>query len=382
MRYQSQSTRLPRRGFSLIEIVVVLAILLLLMGIAFVTLGKSGEKARVAATKTTIAQLDVALQARYREFLQDLTEQERKKAKKAEWGNVILAGEILRGGTYSGPGTPVNDVAARSLAKHAFYLGYFPQRWEDTYGFDGLDGNGWIPPAAPAAVPDDSTNDSTPLGPLQKELLAGIDKIPGGGGNINSIDAPSGATPQQITAESAELLYLMLVSGPSGSQLLDKINPKHIGDTDMDGNPEFLDDWGQPLRFYNSPTSLFVTTSPPAQQGAIRAAYFPRQPPTGGDPLDPTRSLIDPTGPTANVVATGGTAGGLTILPFNDTTYYDPNTPYLPLIVSCGPDESLGLIEPADPTVVDRRFLLCEPSATPDAPDEALDNLTNYQGAN
>ena len=66
------------------------------------------------------------------------------------------------------------------------------------------------------------------------------------------------------TTESTELLYFFLFhSGNFGSAEVsrDEFTEKEIADTDGDGLREFVDAWGQPLRFYRWPTRLLIDPS-------------------------------------------------------------------------------------------------------------------------
>jgi hypothetical protein len=55
------------------------------------------------------------------------------------------------------------------------------------------------------------------------------------------------------TARS-EVLYAFLVEAPGALVTRDSFKASEVGDTDGDGLPEFLDGWGNPIRFYRWPT--------------------------------------------------------------------------------------------------------------------------------
>jgi prepilin-type N-terminal cleavage/methylation domain-containing protein len=356
-----------RRGFSLVEILIVLSILLLLMGIAYVALGRSGDQARIAATRTTLAQLDTALRAEYQAMLQDFTEQERKKLKKAEWGNLAAGREILRSG--GPPLSAESDARLDVIVKLNRYIGLFPQRFDDLFGLDGIQqpevGPAWgTVNVFGAGVAEDAWNSRSPT---YRRIVAGAGRLQPARSSGDVLTAMTTAGAQNV---NAELLYLLLTGGENGSQLLDQINPRHIGDTDSDGYPEFLDDWGQPIRFYNTPTALFYAGA----SSSVQKALFPSQQPGNKFPFDPANSLLMPT-PSTNLLV--GTAPD-TYVTAAGVVYCHAATYFAPLLVSCGPDQALGLIEPDAAGGPDRTQLL----AVPSSPDETFDNLTNYQGAN
>ncbi len=167
-----RTIRPASHGFSLIEILVVLTIILLLMGIAFVTLGRSVTNARIAATRTTIAILDSALQRRFEALMQDFSEQERTNAKRVEWGN-LAACQYYAQSLSPAPATTTSK-AAQAIVKLNRYIGTFPQRWEDMYGFNGVYDS--TPVAAlPSGVSDDAWNSSAPT---RKTLVAAASRYP------------------------------------------------------------------------------------------------------------------------------------------------------------------------------------------------------------
>ncbi|MCA9032730.1 MAG: hypothetical protein KDA66_18070, partial [Planctomycetaceae bacterium] len=245
-----------------------------------------------------------------------------------------------------------------------------------------------------AAIPDDSTEATTGIGPIAKRIQAAIGKLskkydptPRLPSNDPFSDAVAWtyANVQAALANSPdhhnpELLYLLLISSPNGANLLDQIDADHIGDTDEDGLPEFIDDWGTPIRFYNTPTALFSASG----NSNVRIALFPNV--TGNtvgagslDPLDPTNSLA-----TSGFAYTGGGDPMLyQPIPVGSSypvgiVYHHLGTYYAPLLVSAGPDQAFGLTSPTNTSGTDRTTILCVPSV----PDDTYDNITNHQGAN
>jgi hypothetical protein len=57
---------------------------------------------------------------------------------------------------------------------------------------------------------------------------------------------PASATP---ALESAECLYMIVSRGGIEPDLMEQFRSDEIGDTDGNGAPEFLDGWGNPIRF-------------------------------------------------------------------------------------------------------------------------------------
>lgn len=362
LREHPRTVGRSRRGVSLIEMLVVMAIIALLAAGVFTVLGKTGEAARIASTRTTITKLDSLLKARYDELIKNFDDQERKKTRadvvgnpQGNWLNIL--GFVETHGSVSGYPRPLGTA----ITKADRYRGSFPQREEDMWGLDNSPGGG----------------DDSPLLAVWNSATPVWNNVPRSLSNHN-LNAENQKT------ESSELLYLALTIGASsgaGKNILEDINPRHIRDTDEDGVPEFVDDWGRPLRFYYAPTRLVRPGGPPlsvptAVQHALTEALMSSVPAVAASATDFTQSFnqdpFDPKGGLRNPSLPTG---------FEDA-YHTINTWYQPLIVSCGPDEQLGLGEPAPPTgSADPLYYRL---AYPVTPDEAADNITNLQrvGAN
>jgi prepilin-type N-terminal cleavage/methylation domain-containing protein len=118
------------------------------------------------------------------------------------------------------------------------------------------------------------------------------------------------AAHQHRTARS-EMLYALLVKGqgPLGSAFdADDFTPREVQDTDGDGLPEFVDAWGNPLRFYRWP----IYYNDDVQQGvnAYATPFATRQ----QSPLDPNQNLAALAWwlSSANIGTPGGFAAGTT----------------------------------------------------------------------
>jgi hypothetical protein len=201
----------------------------------------------------------------------------------------------------------------------------------------------------------------------------------------------------QAETESSELLYFCLIaSGTFGATSVDsdRFTDAEIQDTDNDGLPEFVDAWGQPLRFYRWPTRL-VDWDPPvpfqpdlsdpddptdvivtvdtdndgtpdttvgqravSQQernvANILLKGLPPAPsmlPNGVLPRD--LLLTDPDDPIGTLYSVLEELNGLNGTPlfasqFNEALFHTPDTFHAPLVVSAGLDGVLGLREPND----------------------------------
>jgi prepilin-type N-terminal cleavage/methylation domain-containing protein len=354
-----------RSGFTLIEMLVVLAIVLLLFGLAFGAYSQAVHTAKVDSTRTTILQLHRAIMWRSENFSRQ---------------NFRTAAQALQF-QYDSAGNPSpNDKLPLELAKILVvknqFRGTFPQRLEDLFGIDGQPG----------------TDDDSVLWERWKRTC-----------NDNGLlvtDADIRPTGHRIDLENSELLYLFLKSGSfdEGAFDVDRIKLRHVRDANNNGHPEIIDDWENPLRFYNWPTRLVRPggNGQPIDQEVFTqtARQFlafagpPKTPvpfphdeynhPLNSDADDPFGSLA------AAQTATGmlgaqfglntnkyGSAPNVVMCPpFDEAHYHTLDTYCVPLIISAGPDGRLGLIDPTEQSSHERR------NADIESIDETFDNVS------
>jgi type II secretory pathway pseudopilin PulG len=389
----------------LIEILVVIVIIALLTGILWAVVRDSLTEARIAATRATITQLDGHLQDRQQAFqsVNLRSQAQRFIARYNAAGNPPPVNRL----------DPVNHLQlAELMVRKDRFRAAFPQRLEDLWGFDGVPGGG----------------DDSPLWTLWKQKTGVTDAMP----------RPIRPDP----TENSELLYLSLTEGGSfgfPSLGLDQLNPNHLQDTDGDGLTEVVDDWGNPLRFYNWPTRLIrpdldgdgfaeyenidstyldataAVLLPGIGSAGLRVNRDPDDPTStlflwrdgedenGNDTLDSGEDLnnnmqldyIDGMGNRIQYFDQPFSLGGPNpAQPLKETYYHALETYHIPLIVSAGPDGHTGLYEPdgsdphnpgVPPTTADFPRRLAQPLATsvndPEI-DELSDNITNQRRHN
>jgi prepilin-type N-terminal cleavage/methylation domain-containing protein len=188
-----------RRGFSLIEILVVIGLIAFLTAAIVAVIPRVANAAKTAATRATIKKVDEMLNDRINGFRRWIQKQDQIAGSGAP--SYVSPGILAAVGN--------NIPVAKVIAVKQLFQQNFPQ----TYS----------------------------------ELPQTIQ-------NAN----PRGASHVAVT-DSAECLYLILTKGalfdtepPSASDL----KAIETADTDNDGIPEIVDAWGQPLRFYRWPTRL------------------------------------------------------------------------------------------------------------------------------
>lgn len=352
----SSRIRRPRAGFTLIELLIVVGIIAFLAGVLITVVKGVVGNARAAATRSTIRKIDSLLTKRMEAFSRYIQDQDTIASKAGRLPSYVNPTYLTQS---------ANDQRmAKVLGRKDFFRRNFPQRFSEM--------------------------DSPPSYDTSKHTSA---------------------------TESAELLYYFLTKMPGfGTDAPDSdlFSASEIADTDGDGLMEFVDGWGNPLRFYRWPTRLFrpqLDSGSMASFQSISAANMsdPHDLWSYGIPINPTYDSAS--GATADVLvaslpsATGVTRGSGAQLQHehNDPLAKDPDDPFgklhpsgsspsnastqvanfeqsfhtndtyhTPLIVSMGPDAILGLNEPNDITNFGH---LAQPNLG--ALPNLLDNITN-----
>ena len=402
-----------RTAFTLIELVVVIAIIAVVIGTVFVTLGSTLDRARDQEGKVALNSLDAALSSRQSKFALLLNQVELGQTSSSEpWFNVPLRTSNLVGG-YDSSNTPttISTYQARGLILHDMYRGLFPQRLEDLLGLDGATAN-------QVAGYDTGDDDS----PLLAEYVGRSDFFADKDAVQAFVTARAGGT---LTAAQAakdelinsELLWLQLFVQPGlpGSRVDGtSFKSEYVLDTDEDGIPELFDPYGQRLHFYNAPTRMVrpggagtaITASSLAIakrsnnglvgfdiNAAEYAAGLPQTVagtgpyistathPLNTNQLDRLRLLDGYFNAPFDVEGYFGNPGSVTttLIPLTEQFFWTRNTAYQPLIISAGVDGLLGFELPnsLDPVGASPAGAARLGYVDPGNLDRTEDNLTN-----
>jgi prepilin-type N-terminal cleavage/methylation domain-containing protein len=329
-----------RRGFTLVEVLVVVAIIGLLATILIVALRGGIAGSRQQATKSTIVKVSGLLRQRADAFNRiDFKSAFAKQIEALQYGQGL------------------SPDLAEVLARKQMYALHFPQTWDEVNALIVYKYN--------------------PINPQTGQVDPTI---------IFTVPAASNRRPD---CESAEVLYWLLTNDKSPSLGYTQEGTDNftgaVADTDGNGFPEFVDGWEHPLRWYRWPTRLIRltarTTNPPTWVPVsladldVARVLMPDLPIVSLGTGSPTQVLSsDPDDPQALIErAYESQFSPYFSAPTFEDNFHTIGTYFSPLIVSAGPDGQLGLNEPSD-RGMGRGYW-----ANPVGDSSHLDNITNHQ---
>jgi prepilin-type N-terminal cleavage/methylation domain-containing protein len=391
-----------RKGFTLLELLMVIAIIGVLMSLTFYVLNGVTEGAEKEATTTTIHKINRLLEQRIEAFDRAFKGSRRNEYIKSTVG--LLATTTDGRFDYFRVHPEDAPPAIVILARKAAFRSEFPQRMVEL-----ADGNGNGMPDVienKIAIPNARTflisaNQVSPTPtPTFEPELSDINSLMNARWAGGSFSITFGVPPnttlttftfvgnQQVTDSSELLYYTLVAAGSFGSSSVDadQFSDREIVDTDDDGLPEFVDAWQQPLRFYRWPTRLIDRTAPDPFEPDFAAINdntevdltpdgdesdelrevtakertdasnlirgLPASPLAfAGLPAQRDMLLVDPDDPVGLLYSfiedpNYKNLGIDLTKEINEGKYHTIDTYHTPLIVSAGKDQELGLYEP------------------------------------
>ncbi|MCX7424440.1 MAG: prepilin-type N-terminal cleavage/methylation domain-containing protein [Planctomycetia bacterium] len=235
------------RGFTLVEMMIVITIIGLLAGLTLPALNAARTAAKIAKTKTLVTRLHYIVMDQYDSY------RTRRPAMDLE-----AYARAAYGADPSGRVSPYKMARARVNAIRDLIRLEMPDRWTD--------------------VADDPANPQKPK-PLVLNYCPSLSqryfRLYWAAWNAAKGDPVKEGKVAENAA--AECLYMIVMSIPGAAE---QFHASDIGDVDNDGLPEFIDAWGRPIRFLRWPAG-FV---PPVADGNLQDVNTP-------DPFDPRRIL-------------------------------------------------------------------------------------------
>ncbi len=271
-RIASQPDERRRPGFTLIELLIVIGLIGFMATMGVILVQTMAGRAKAGRTKVIIRQIDTQIAQRLDGFDRWFDSQEKFLLQKLRIYSVTEKNRIL--------------------GKKTYFKAYFPQTPGEVLKSENIYSLWWDEDGARKDTVDNA-------------------------------------------ADSAEVLYAMLMEMQTfGTESVSEgdFDNTMIGDTDDDGLKEFIDGWGNPIRFYRWPTRLVKPDGNINRDIAtLLISALPPGKPGAGAQLD-----IDPDDPTA----------ALKIADIDEDDYHTYNTWHTPIVVSAGEDGKLGLHEP------------------------------------
>ncbi len=290
-----------RPSFTLVELLIVIAVIGIMAGMVLYTLAGAQKDASIAKTQATIRKLNEIMLAKWEEF--------RYRAVKVHLPPEALDTRVIAGQKQTLL-SPKEGARLRMMILRDTMRMEFPDRYSDilyapiTYNLVFL--------TADNPAPLSNTNNDVAVSPLIAREVPGIYNnfrrrfVTTGAiiGNPTTITPGAvGSLNPGITEEyqGAELLYqIVAASNFEGSSALEYFRASEIGDVDGDGMPEFLDGWGQPIRWIRWPAGYgFVDSASLAAAGLgsspdaamkVRPVDADLNDKTVPDPMDPLRT--------------------------------------------------------------------------------------------
>lgn len=371
------------------ELMIVIGIIAILMSLTFSVMYGLTTQAEAEATAATIRKIDGVLQQRVDAFNRAF------KGARAEAAADIVRLKLAQQNIHG-----VRDEVVEILAKKRSFRFEFPQRMAERYIEEHASTSSQVPGMA------DSVFIAIAAPYARDQLIAEGTANPTDAAVLNRVT--SNWAKHDDRTESAELLYFALTASASygvGAVDVDRFNEREVADTDEDGLPEFIDAWGQPLRFYRWPTRLIDMNPPvpfqpdladPADATDLRSiggveretagllirGLSPPPLPLPNDALPRDLLLTDPDDPVGRLYSelerlNGANGKPLFATEFNETNYHTPDTYHTPLIISGGPDEDSGLLEPTDDSSGNFGNLAQLKGTVGSVRDAFTDNITN-----
>lgn len=391
-----------RAAFTLLELLIVISIIALLMSLSVVVLLGVLNQAEEEATSATIQKVNRLLEQRVEAF--DRSFKGARRTTAMQMMRSLLADPNSDGNTNDGI-FGVTDAVVEILAKKALFRHEFPQRIADRTAFGVFSETTFLDTGVPYSIY------MAVCAPTARQELGLADTVPLTDTAIkDAVKAKFNNHATSPETESSELLYFFLLkSGSYGASSVDtdRFSDAEIQDTDDDGLPEFVDAWGNPLRFYRWPTRLIdtdplvpfqpvlsdladATDTPPRMISQLERDVanlilkgLPPAPtalPNGAVPRD--LLLTDPDDPIGRIYTELERLDGTNGKPlfrahFNEASYHTPDTFHAPLVISAGPDEKLGLFEPNDTANAGNLAAYDITLGVPQIIDALTDNITS-----
>jgi prepilin-type N-terminal cleavage/methylation domain-containing protein len=297
-----------RSAFTLVEMLIVIAIIAILAAAMAYAVGGAQESAKVAKTRAIIAKLHSLVMQKYESY------RHRRLP-------IAIPPMVFDPVSRSVIATPPRAIAqVRCDAMRQLMRMEMPDRWTDVT--DNPKAITVRDPAHPGGYFD---ADPSKRGTLAQVVMQRPAASQAYLTLYNSVANTSAFQRHFADNQGAKCLYLLVTMGPDDADVLENFSESDIGDFDHTGCKEFLDAWGNPIRFLRWAPG-FIS---PLQ---------PEPPGSGSDGADQRmRDQSDPTGIYGSPQPGSVGRGGVGRIAHNTFALY-------PLIYSAGPDNNYDVV--------------------------------------
>jgi len=247
MPFHPSTTTPLRRGFTLVELMVVIVIISILSSLMLAGLAVAQSRSKADKTRSTIRKLHEIIVPHYESYLR----------------------RRVPASTLGGSTNVLTTATNRLVSIRTIALFEMPDSWLDvaSNSSDPVLRSGTTIPGLVYANP------LTITGTIPSEVFTA---------KVRSYGAYRQSVQSTLTHQhrSAECLFMIVSRGLSDPDLMEQFRSEELGDTDADGAREFLDGWGNPISFMRWPTGFVPPFSLPQLVDPINRH----------DPLDPFRA--------------------------------------------------------------------------------------------
>ena len=233
-----------RQAFTLVELLVVGAIIVILVTLTLIVMGRVEVSAKITKTRTTIQKLDAAMQQIFEAYENELAVVESQVAQKYR------------------DNSDISDDTKQKIAAHFvrdLMRMEIPQNWAEVYDSSETPDDGIYPKLGPIKINLDGMPDlSVEESPLLDYYW----------------QAYKAATKRATGREPNRAALLFLIIQNLNPEALESFHASEVADTDGDGLLEFIDAWGNPIQFLRWAPAF---PSSDVQQDVLKiAGYVPK----------------------------------------------------------------------------------------------------------
>jgi prepilin-type N-terminal cleavage/methylation domain-containing protein len=261
------ASRPSRRAFTLVELMVVMAIMAILAAAMALAVAGAQEAAQIAKTRSLIARLNALVMQKYESY-------------RTRRLPIAIPGEVIDPASGNPIPTPpgVSRKVRCDVIRQMMRM-EMPERWSDIY--DGPIAITLEDPAVPPPRPTykDPTNGQQSIfmsRPASSQAYLSY---------FNSINVTANTAFQNDPKayEGAKCLYLLVTMGLDEPDVMENFSEGDIADFDHTGCKVFLDAWGNPIQFLRWAPGFTSPLQPLAPAGGSSAKDQ-----RGTDQTDPT----------------------------------------------------------------------------------------------